>query len=221
MVVYRKRKYGASVESQRVSKKGRVVSLYNNVYTAPAPRRVELKYDDGDLSGAISSTPAVVLLSTIAIGTDANQRIGRRIQYHNIEVSWVWRWSANHGGPNHARFMIVFDSAPNGALPAYTDILHNSSVQTLVKADTRSRFTVLLDSMCTSAVNDPVGTGNMSWENFRGHKLISLAGKHAQYIGTDATIASMEKGAIYLVTNSYQNNVDALDFTNRIQFSDS
>jgi len=214
-------KYQPAKKQAMIRKSFMSYPIYKQVATAPAPSRVELKYDDGIVSGAISSTPAIWLLSTIQNGSGSNERIGRRITYFNLEMSWIWRYSANHGGPNHARFTILYDSAPNGAFPSYTDMFVSTAVQTLTNPDTRGRFTVLFDSRCISGVNDPAATGDMAWTNFNGHKVISLRGKHAHYIGTTDGIASMEKGAIYMVTNSYQNNVVAIDFSNRIQFSDA
>jgi len=195
--------------------------IYQSLTTAPAPTRVELKYDDGTLSTAISSTPGIILLSTIAVGSDAFERIGRRIKYHDMEMRWHWRFSANHGGPNHCKFAIVYDSGPNGVAPAYLDIYESTGVESLQNPNTRGRFKILFESHATSACNDPLGTGNMTWTNFNGKKMLSLKGKGAQYIGITNGIASIEKGAIYLVTNSVQNNVCSLDFKNRIQFTDA
>lgn len=219
-----KRKHGGKYQQAKkamVRKSFVSYPIYKQISTAPAPSRVELKYDDGTFSGAISSTPAIVLLSTIGNGNGSSERIGRRITYFNMEISWIWRFSANHGGPNHVRFTIVYDNSPNGAFPAYTDMFVSTAVQSLMNPDTRGRFTVLYDSRAVSAVNDPVGTGNGNWTNFNGKKTISLKGKQAHYIGTTDVIASIEKGAIYMITNSYQNNVVAIDFSNRIQFSDA
>lgn len=188
--------------------------------TAVAPRRVELKYDDGRSSGAVSSTPSITLLTTIANGTGASDRVGRKINYDSIEMSWIWRYSANHGGPNHARFTLVYDNAPNRTAVSYLDMFESTAVESLQRADTRGRFKFLFDSRCVSSVNDPAGSGDMNWTNFGGHKIISLKGKIAHFTGTSVNITDIEKGAIYLVTNSYQNGVVALDFSNRIQFSD-
>jgi len=201
-------------------KRARVMrTQYSTSVTAPAPTRVELKYDDGTLSGNISSTPQVNLLTTIPNGSGASERVGRRILYHDMQIQWVWRFAANHGGPNHARFSIVYDSSPNGVAPAYLDIFAINGVEALQNPDTRGRFKILYESKCVT-YNDTT-TGEIQYNNMNGNKVISLKGKSCQFIGTGFTIADIEKGAIYLVTNSSQNNVVALDFTNRIQFSDS
>jgi len=195
--------------------------VYSTVTTAPAPSRVELKYDDGVITGSISSTPAVTLLSTIANGSGSSERIGRRINYFNMEIRWQWRFASNHGGPNHAKFAIVFDTSPNGTLPAYADIYATTGTESLTNPDTRSRFKILYETNCVSYVNDPAATGGGNWNNFAGTRVIPLKGKQGHFIGTGATIASIEKGAIYIVTNSVQNNVNSLDLYNRIQFFDS
>jgi hypothetical protein len=215
-----KRKYSGNYQTASKRRSYKKYPIYTAVATAPAPARVELKYDDGTTSGAISSTPLVILLSTVANGNGSSERIGRRISYYNMELAWIWRFAATHGGPNHCRFTVVYDSSPNGLAPAYTDIFVSTAVQSLQNPDTRGRFKFLYDTRGMSVVN--AGTGDEgTWTNFSGHKIISLKGKQAHYVGTGSGIADIEKGAIYLVTNSYQNNVVALDFTNRIQFSDA
>jgi len=210
-----------TVANYKMFKRSSRPTVYSSMATVPAPKRVELKYDDGSISGSVSSTPTLTLLSTVPSGSGASERVGRRISYYNMEIQWLWRFAANHGGPNHAKFAIVYDTSPNGVAPAYLDIYKNTGVESLSNPDTRGRFKILYESKCVSFTNDPAATGNATWTNFSGSKVISLKGKGAHYIGDLATIQSIEKGAIYLVTNSVQNNVNALDFTNRIQFSDS
>jgi len=221
-----KRKYGGNYSKSNkrrtlVRKSYKTYPVYNNVTTAPAPTRVELKYDYGNIATfAVDSTPAVVLLTTIANGSGSSDRIGKRIQYHDIELSWMWLTNASHGY-NAANFMIVYDNSPNGALPAYTDILDTSAVTSLTNPDTRGRFTILFrtnftDTYVTTATQAVVAAQGAQY----GHKVVKCK-KTAQFIGTDATIASIEKGAIYLITNSYSDNVVALEFTNMIQYSDA
>lgn len=205
-----------------VRKKARAVvraySGYASARTAPAPRRVELKYDYGVVNGTVSSTPSVTLLSTIANGTGSSDRIGKMIQFHDIEISWHLRMAAVHNS-NRGRFWIVYDKSPNGVLPAYTDVLQSSDVNTTMNCDTRARFLVLYEANWVTT-NETTGC-SYSVGQVQGHKVVSLKGKKCTFIGTGAGIADIETGAIYIVTNSYDNNAVALEFTNKIQFSDA
>jgi len=208
--------------SKRQKSAPTVRRTFNNATTAPAPTRVELKYDYGFVTTApVDSTPSVTLLSTIANGTGSSDRIGKRIAYHDIEISWAWLYNADHS-LNTAGFFIVYDNAPNGSLPAYTDIINDSSVTTLQNPDQRGRFKILFRTNFNSVDRTGATVARTAFQGPEfGHKIISLKGKGAHFIGTANTIASMEKGAIYLLTNSYADNVVALEFTNQIQYSDA
>lgn len=210
------------MRTQFVRKSFRNYPIYQNVFTAPAPKTVELKYDGGIVETfAIDSTPEVILLSTIATGSGSSERIGKRIKFHDIEFKWAFLTNAVHNY-NHVNFMIVYDKSPNGALPAYTDILTSSAVTSLPNADTRSRFQTLFEQrFCDSKQEAATFSAVWAGPGISGHKIISLKGKHAHYIGTGAAITDIEQGAIYLVVNSYSDDVTAMEFTNRIQYSDA
>jgi hypothetical protein len=220
-----KRKY--SGRYQTTGKRARTMTMvrksypiYQNVFTAPAPRRVELKYDIGAFSTLISSVPAVIVLSNIANGSGSTQRIGKRIQYHDIEFNWFFIGS-NSNPPNVCRFWIVYDTAPNGITPAYTDILSSSAVTCVLNPDTRARYKVLYDSMAYVHYDNTSGQSGSDSSGNLGKKVVSLRGKYAQFTGTTDTMPDMEKGSIYCVTNSFSNNKTYLEFTNKIQFSDA
>lgn len=193
--------------------------VYQAVRTAPAPRRVELKYDYGTVNGTVSNVPAVVSLLTVPNGNGSSERIGKMIQLHDMEISWHLRMNAVHNS-NRASFMIVYDKSPNGVIASQTEILQSTDVNTLQNCDTRARFTVLFDNRWVTT-NTATGDCSYSLGGAQGHKIISLKGKKTSYIGTTQGIADIETGALYIVTNSYSNNVVALEFTNKIQFSDA
>lgn len=221
-----KRRYGGQYSTSTKRRKVGMVRksyvnypVYNTVATAPAPSRVELKYDYGVVNGTIDSTPNVVLLTTIANGSGSSERIGKAVQYHSIEIAWSLRMAAVHNS-NKASFKLIYDRSPNGILPAYTDILKSSDTNSLLNPDTRARFVELFEANWVTT-NDVVSGNTNSIGQVHGHKLISMKGKKATFIGTADTIASIETGAIYVVTNSYDDNVVDLEFTNKINFSDS
>lgn len=192
--------------------------VYNTVATAPAPTRVELKYDFGEFSQLMKSAGLVTLLSTVATGSGSNERIGKRIQYQDIEIGWHYRPNALFNG-NKVQFLIVFDKQPNGTLPAYSQICQSTAVEAFANNDTRGRFKILyrtehIATNNTNGYSDHQG----AWT---GRKIISLKGMKAEYTGTGNAISDIERGAIYLVTQSYGNDLVLLEFVNRIQFSDA
>jgi len=223
----RKRKYSSenTTENWNKFKKQNVVRksfknypVYNTVYTAPAPTRVELKYDYGEFSTLMKSAGSVILLSTIANGSGSSERIGKRIQYHDIEIGWHYRPNATFNA-NKCQWMLIYDKSPNGTLPTYLDMFQSTAVEAFSNSDTRGRFQILYrqEHIATNNANGYSDHGG-PWT---GRKVISLKGKKCDFIGTGNTISDIEKGALYLVTQSYANDAVLLEFVNRIQYSDA
>jgi len=166
----------------------------------------------------------LTLLSTVANGSGSSERIGRKISYYDISIRYFLTANSVHLS-NYTRIMVVYDNSPNGTAPAYTDIIQNSATTSFENPDTRGRFKILHDKTIYSATSDVVdksinqfGTGSIAASHTQ---TISLKGKTAQFLGTGSSISDYEKGAIYLLTNSFQNNVMYLEFANRIQFYDA
>jgi len=192
--------------------------VYSTIATAPAPTRVELKYDYGEFNTLMKAAGTVILLSTIPNGNGSSERVGRRIQYHDIEIGWHYRPNATYN--NHkVAFMIVYDSSPNGALPSYLSICQSTAVESFANSDTRGRYSILYRSENISTNN----TNGMTYcqGQMTGRKVISLKNRKCHFLGTGATIADVEKGAIYLVTQAYADDLMLLEFVNRIQYSDA
>jgi len=92
---------------------------------------------------------------------------------------------------------VVYDGAPNGVTPGFTDIFTNGSVSTAQRVDNMWRFKILYESTYgASYVSYDSNAENWTktW-----HKKLSLGNKSVQYISTGATIADIVKGALYLV----------------------
>jgi len=220
-IVNRKRKNTSSGGGGKKQKKiSSAVASYNNVWTAPAPNRVELKYDVGQVTDPVLAAGEVRLLTTIANGAGADERIGRRIAYHDIEISWLYDQNAAHG-VNYSKFWIVYDDSPVKALPAFTDIMVSAVPFTLQNPDTKGRFKIMYESMYTSYIDNTATQSAVVMQQASGHKVISLKGKTAQFTGITNTIGSIEKGAVYLVNVSYANAKDYFRFQNKIQYSDA
>jgi len=213
---YLKRKYQGSYQANKKFK--RTLPLYNNVVTAPAPKRVELKYDIGQTNQLVTVTGNINLLSTIPNGNDVQERIGRKISYHDIEILWSVNNIITHGLTNH-KMWIIYDNAPNGSNPVWSDIFTSTVPYTLMNADQKGRFKVICEEEIITW-ND--STSGQSWiQNGMGHKVLSLKGKGAQFIGTGATIASIDKGAIYQCVISDGAGSVTVNLQNKIQFSDA
>jgi len=194
--------------------------VYNNVWTAPAPTRVELKYDVGQVASAVPSAGSINLISTIANGSGSSDRIGRRIAYHDIEIKWEFGMSASHAY-NNVKTYIIYDNSPNGAAPIWTDLFVTAVPYSVQNPDTKGRFKIIWESNFISYDATTATFARCWFNNGAGHKVLSLKGKSAQFLGTTAGIADIEKGAIYFCMISDQNNVVQCNFQNKIQYSDA
>lgn len=194
--------------------------VYNTVTTAPAPTRVELKYDIGQVVATLGNAGSVSLLSTIANGSGSSERIGKRIRFHDIEIIWEMTLAASHSLAHH-KVWIVYDNSPNGILPNFTDIFTSQNAFTLANADTKGRFKILQEHRISSQDATASGFARCWFSNVSGHKVTSLKGKTAQFLGTTDSIADIEKGAIYVCYISDLTAVVTLNLQNKIQYSDA
>lgn len=71
-----------------------------------------------------NTTGAVVLLNSIATGTDATNRIGRRINVKAVDCMYAYQQTAASLGGQVA---LVYDCQPDGTTPSYNVIFDTSS----------------------------------------------------------------------------------------------
>lgn len=111
-----KKSYKRSTEYKTQTDLRRVKRAINNV--------LELKecYPNAG-SFTLSTSGSVTYMSTIAQGTDINQRVGRTINYHSVVIDVAVNPNAtNSNPPANGFWAIVLDRQPNGALATFGDI---------------------------------------------------------------------------------------------------
>lgn len=178
-------------ETSRQAPFGRVVPVKGPVQ----PRRA-LKYvDTAGLFLAYDTTGTITLLNGIAEGDDNTTRNSRS----SIMKSVAIRGEASiplTGLPQKYRTLLVWDNAVNGALPTIATIMQTVNSFGFANIDYEKRYTILYDStnvlgIYTAALADQVN------KDVEAHvELNSIT----EFNGTGATIASIQNGAIYLVT---------------------
>lgn len=188
---------------------------YNPIQTAPAPKRVELKHDDG-LSSSALSAGTIILLSSIAQGAGDNQRIGKFIHYHSMNMNYYY-YTTVANITRSVRVVLVYDKQPNGTLPASTDILETTSPFSLFKEVNRNRFNILFDKIHYIDRQDTVGYASRPNNGGQNNVRISLKGKKACFYGATSGIADLSVGAIYLLLVSDGTGV-TLEERNRIRY---
>lgn len=159
----------------------------------------ELKWFDVNLTGA--SGGLVEPLNNVPLGDDATARDGRKI----MMTACIAKGSVGITGGTSAfpRYAIVYDMAPNGVLPAATDIFTASTAVAQVNLNNQNRFKILWDNhgglklgrdpfQFNASVNE---TGTFVWNDYIKIKDLIT---HFKDTGS-GTIGGTLTGALYAV----------------------
>lgn len=161
----------------------------------------ELKFVDvaGSL-GIINPTQwsELDLLNPIATGTNASDRIGRKIQMKSI----LFRWNGSGLSNFYAfRILLVYDREPNGVLPTILDVLEGNNFNSPNNLSNGNRFIILADQLHENhgynQNNISVTTGTGLYRAGKIYKKINLP-EHFN-AGTSLDITSITAGAIYAI----------------------
>lgn len=162
----------------------------------------------GTLTGAAANTwSPVTLVNGIAQGATANTRIGRRVTL----VSFLMRWAVTNTAGS-TRLMIVYDHAPNGALPAITDILTLDAFTGVNNLINNDRFMVLSDEI----INLNVASAYMGGKTFIKRQALQMQYTNA----ATGTIADITTGAVYIMACSIGGTAASVQYTFRTRFTD-
>lgn len=175
-------------------------------------------------SGSIATNTSVTLIDGVAEGTDEFQRIGKKVTHKQLEVSINIVQSGNQNTStanppavwDAGFWAIVLDRQPNLALPGFGTIFDVSS-GSLTYADAglamrlttgyQDRFVIVAREEWSTT--SPLGGG----DPYHMKKFIDLAkilkgrDKTVNFSGTDATIGSINYGALYFVVAQSNPNV--------------
>lgn len=158
----------------------------------------ELKWHDVNLTSATGGQ--VEPLNNVPLGDDATSRDGRKI----MMTACISK--GNVGGVSafgYPRYAIVYDMAPNGVLPAASDIFTSTVGVAQVNLNNRNRFKILWDNhgglgLGRDPFNLTPGTGSSTayvWNDY-----IKLRDMITIYKDTGSgTTAGTTTGALYAV----------------------
>lgn len=185
----------------------------------------ELKYNDLVSATYVSDTTGTVTaLNLIAVGDDNTNRDGRQVTNKSVHIQGLLQPTDNTTVPNLARLIIVWDSQPNGALPAVTALLTNSNSISATNLDNRERFTILRDvKFPQGMISDTATQAFSNGGNTHAVNLfIPLKDMKTTYSGTTAVIGSVATGALLMFTigNAAAGNGGIFSLTTRLRFSD-
>lgn len=177
--------------------------------------RVEKKVNDIAVANYnVNTTGTVTLLANPALGSDMNNRIGRKIQLRSVYIKGSIQVqqsqtgivsAATTVGTQLCRMIILADLQPNGAAPAITDILNTASPASHLNLNFRDRFKIYCDKTWalgpfyfnTTATQSIGMVGSPQMIPIKKFKKINL---ESIYNATNGgTIADISTGALYMV----------------------
>jgi len=167
-----------------------------------------------DISTAITAAGATqwtlpTLINGIAQGATANNRVGRRLVIKSVLVRFALQPGA---AALTVRWMLIYDHAPNGALPAITDILTIDAFTAPMNLINNDRFMVIHDEV----LNGMVAATQIGGKFYRRF----TPGMQNQWTNAaTGTIADITTGAFYVLACSQVGSA-VMTFTSRIRFTD-
>jgi hypothetical protein len=189
-------------------------------------RKNETHYSDIAQATYVSDTTgSVTALNLIAEGNDNVNRLGRKALMRSVSVKGFVSLQSSNGflPAQQARSLLVWDNASAGALPAITDILTAVNSSAFINPNNVERFTILHDTAytlgvyCTSATQTAVDKCTLPVD------MTVSVNSPTQYLGTAANIASVQNGALLLVTcgdNAASGTTPSFKLSTRVTFTD-
>ena len=161
----------------------------------------------------------VTLLNGIAQADDYTDRNGRQAKMVNVQTHLVATAPAAHAG-QLGRVLLVWDNAPNGVIATVAQIMASDSAAAFPKVDNAKRFTILRDIKLCLGTSVSTATQAMSDMNTAIVNEYCKVNSVTQFSDTGATIASIQNGALYLVTLGTGANTAQLNGSCRVRFTE-
>lgn len=205
----------------------------------PHPSAIEKKVNDlVTATYQVNTTGSITLLANPTLGSDFNNRIGRKVVLKSVYVRGQVKldWAGAGGLPATAgisaqmgRFILVTDMQPNGAAPAITDLLVEATAESQLNLNNRDRFRIHCDK---TYVFDPVINVQTATQAQLCYNRTIYPLKKYKKIDQEmifnatngGTVADISSGALYMVwigtTASGVGDVNAVVST-RVRYVDS
>lgn len=178
--------------------------------------------DSGTVTTGVVGTTSLTLLNAVAVGTDYNNRIGRRINIEtlNIKVFGFINTGINANPGDFYRVMVIYDKQSKGTTPSVGDILQTPDFSSPLNLNNRDRFLSLYNN--THSIN---AYNTMAGSIINGDPKPTIdeiyidTSLETTYSGPNAIIGNITSGAIYLLTLTANSSINQV-FNSRIRFTD-
>lgn len=186
-----------------------------------APRQ-ELKYVDvASAAYAADTTGSVTLLNGVAVGDDNTTRDGRQATMKSVQVRGQLRPESSSQTGCKCRLLLVWDNASAGATPTIADILTASTSNSFPLVNNARRFTILCDNSYVLGTVDTTATQTYAYSpGIHDVEIYKRIQSVTQYNGTGATAASIQNGALWMITIGDAANAGQFNVATRVRFTD-
>lgn len=134
---------------------------------------------------------AAQLLNGCVQGTEATQRVGRRINLKSLYMRYTGELNATTTGSSPYRVLVVYDKQTNAAAPLITDVLLADSFHAPNNLSNRDRFVTLVDHVTVTMDND--GPSTVADVIYRKINLETMFNT-----GNAGTVGDITSGSIYI-----------------------
>lgn len=215
----------AASRAKKSFKRQKVAITRTATIAATVARAVASTTEKKDIT-QINSTPIVAgtaaasifLLNGIATGTNATNRVGRRITMTALQLRVNVTLATTSVGSSPLRFLVVYDKQTNGANPMATDVLVNDTIDSNMNLGNSRRFETLCD------IEFPcIGTAGpqSAWVN----RYVKLNHPVEFNGSSSAAVTAITSGSVIML--AYQNGAIVTtnplinEVVSRIRFTDS
>lgn len=128
-------------------------------------------------------------LNGIANGANFDQRVGRKIQLKSLFIRW--NESSTAPSSNPLRILVVYDKAPEQALPTLLEVVTPNTFNAMNQLSNGDRFITLSDE-----IHQGIGSGSSTV--LRAGTIYKKLNLPSVYIDASNTIADITTGAIFI-----------------------
>lgn len=155
---------------------------------------MEVKVVDTAISLACDQTGAVLLLNSIARGSDYNQRVGRILTMVGMELRFRDYVTGTTGTDQFHRIVVVYDRQPNAAACSWNDVFGGVGCFLPMNINNRARFVVLHDEV--NYLNSAGEAGSAKYCEI----VKRLEHSTVFNAGSVPSIADITTGSVYMLT---------------------
>lgn len=196
-----------------VKKKKKMV--YHKKTSRATPER---KFIDNTFSTAdITNTANWTLCNNVPQGNGSSEREGRKINMQAVQIRGQFYNIAAASTGYHIMGLLVYDSQPNGAQPAITDVLSSNSVDALNNRYYAERFKII------RRIDIPLGKVGAESEIYILDEYIKLDNLVTDFKNSaTGAITDMNKGSLYFIhLSNASGNYPKGNYSIRVSYYDA